>query len=578
MKNFLPEMNFSISKRTLIFLSIIFLVGFLSYANTFKDSFHFDDFNYILENNQIHQLNKLDRIWNFWPIRFIGVLTFALNYHFNQDQALGYHVVNFLIHIINGFLVFWLLVLLQDFQQKKQNLKKDFSTHQKTLLAFFGALLFVSHPVQTEAVTYIFQRLASLMTLFYFLSIALYLKAWQFNDRKKTVLLLFSWCFALMAMLTKENAFTLPFALVLIDGFFISSFKEIKQKVIVLIPFGMLLIIIPFLHLTSNSGVLHQEKFFYTPKQYYLTQIHVLWTYLRLLFLPIKQNLDYDYLLVKNLTLITVIKGILLGGLLYLGIRLYSKNRMISFGIIFFFLAHLVEILAFSIPNLICEYRCYLPILGFIMVASGFWFQYLCRFPEFKKIYWVIFLLIPALTWATYARNKTWINEETLWKDVIKKSPYKPRGYQNLGNVYAKQGQNELAFSNYERALSLNSNNYYSYFGMGNIFERKGELKKAKMAYEKAIQLKPNYVEALNNFGVVQMKIGEKQKALPPLKKAVKLKPYYLNGRINLGIAYAQNQNYPKAMEEFQKALDIDPKRPNIHLNLANLQEEMRKK
>ncbi|MBI5408914.1 MAG: hypothetical protein HZA14_06075, partial [Nitrospirae bacterium] len=156
-------------RRGVHFLLIITL-GLLAYSNTFNVPFQWDEYDYITQNpivkdasyfihpSKAQGLRQYDSLIN----RFIGYLTFALNYKIHGLSVTGYHIVNIAIHLINAFLVYFLVILTF----KTPNLKESSLKEKSPYIALFSALIFVSHPVQTEAVTYIFQRLASLTALF----------------------------------------------------------------------------------------------------------------------------------------------------------------------------------------------------------------------------------------------------------------------------------------------------------------------------------------------------------------------------------------------------------------------------
>ncbi|MGZ6224600.1 MAG: tetratricopeptide repeat protein, partial [Syntrophales bacterium] len=157
---------------SLISVILICLMGIIAYSNSFNCSFHFDDIPTIEKNIAIRNLSNVKAWWGFCPSRPIGYLSFALNYHFHRLDVWGYHLVNLAIHIANALLVWWLVMLTMATPLMRA---QPISRH-KGAMALFAALLFVSHPLATKSVTYIVQRLASLATLFYLLSLALYVK------------------------------------------------------------------------------------------------------------------------------------------------------------------------------------------------------------------------------------------------------------------------------------------------------------------------------------------------------------------------------------------------------------------
>jgi len=129
-------------------------------------------------------------------------LTFALNYYLHGLDVRGYHLINLIIHLTNALLI-WRLILLTFSSPVMKN--AEISRH-KNIIAFLTGLLFVTHPLATQSVTYIAQRFASLATLFYLLSLILFVLGKLRQDNKTIISFLFggSLISGILGMLTKE--------------------------------------------------------------------------------------------------------------------------------------------------------------------------------------------------------------------------------------------------------------------------------------------------------------------------------------------------------------------------------------
>ncbi|MGZ3593123.1 MAG: hypothetical protein ACXWL9_05215, partial [Syntrophales bacterium] len=332
----------------LISMLFICLMGIIAYSNSFGCSLHFDDIPTIEDNIAIRNLSDVKAWWGFYPSRPIGYLSFALNYHFHRLDVWGYHLVNLAIHIANALLVWWLVMLTMATPVMRA---QPISRH-KGAMALFAALLFVSHPLATQSVTYIVQRLASLATLFYLLSLALYVKG-RLGEGNRDKLMFLSYAgsilCAALGMLTKEIVFTLPFALVLYEFSFIKTDtwkidlkdRGIQIPVVILgIFFSLFFLNFSFEIFNPIPPLLNQGYDYpITAWEYFLTQFSVILTYIRLFILPINQNLDYDYPISHSLFEWHTLFGLLsLAGIFFLGIVLFRRYRLISFGIFWFFL------------------------------------------------------------------------------------------------------------------------------------------------------------------------------------------------------------------------------------------------
>ena len=167
---------------------LIAFAGIIVYSNSFHCSFHFDDQFSIIDNPVIKDIRHWQGIWNYWPCRFLTYISLAFNYQVNGLDVFGYHLFNLGVHLLTSLLVWWLVLLtlstpaMKGAPVVKKDLKKsvpegDTITHHALLIALFTGLVFVTHPLQTQAVTYIVQRAASMASMFYLASLCLYVKS-----------------------------------------------------------------------------------------------------------------------------------------------------------------------------------------------------------------------------------------------------------------------------------------------------------------------------------------------------------------------------------------------------------------
>jgi tetratricopeptide (TPR) repeat protein len=547
-------------------LAIIILLGIIIYSNSFYCSFHFDDLSRIVDNQDIRNLSDVKAWWNNYPSRPVGMFTFALNYHFNQLDVQYYHLVNLIIHLINACLAGWLTLLIFS----SPALNDNPITKQKKVIAFFTALLFVSHPLATQSVTYIIQRLASMAAMFYLLSLILYVKARLSNkgNLSKTLLFCGSLISALMAMLTKEIAFTLPFAIVLFEFFFLRTRKLSinfrDYRVILLIAALLLMIfIIPlnysfsiFKPIPPGNG----HTFTVTPLNYLITQFSVIVKYIQLLFLPINQKLDYDFPVSNTFFEIrTLLSFLVLVSLIILAILSFKRYRIISFGIFWFFLTLSVESSFIPINDVIFEHRTYLPSFGyFLILTSGI---YLLLWNKYKYLVISIFVIIIGLnSYLTYERNKVWKDEISLWNDNVAKTPNLARALVNRGTAYISLRQWDKAIADYSKAIRIDPEYTKVYYNRGGAYSNLGEWDMAIADYSKAIEIDTNYTEVYYDRGVAYVNLGEWDKAIADYSKAIQIDPKYIDAYNNRGAAYLNLHHWDKAIADYTKTIEIDPK------------------
>lgn len=368
------ETLFNNKRFNIIAFGIIAAMVLIAYSNTFTASFHFDDNPSIIENGTIRHITVDNIIQILRGVRPVVYLSIMVNYAFSGLNVIGWHIFNIGIHMANSIFVYLLVLwtlLLPVFGKRYDGNAK--------WMALFAALLFGVHPIQTESVTYIISRTELLATFFYLATFLLFIKGAPTGKFGYAVGMLFT---SYLAMGSKEWAVTLPALLILYDFLFIA-----KGKVKPLLSRWYLFVItaIPWvqvyntLNLTAKGGqagigfdVVSPTGI--SPVNYLLTSFNVIWTYIRLLVLPISQNLDYDYPIAKRLFEIPTILSFL-GHLVVVvaAFWLYKKKGMllVPFGVAWFYIG-LSPVQSFvPIIDVIFEHRLYMPSIGFFIAFTA---------------------------------------------------------------------------------------------------------------------------------------------------------------------------------------------------------------
>ncbi len=291
---------------------LIVVAAAIVYSNIYQVPFVFDDFSSIVENPDIRNLSNYTSLKSLLMSRKIVWFTFAFNYAIGVLDPFGYHLVNVVIHILAGLVAYGLaLVLLRKLS--------SFSDPVISYLGLFSGLLFVTHPLQTQAVTYTCQRYTSMAALFYMAAVLIYIHARVRTENAgkkegkssftgRSILYLLSFLCGIIALLSKQNAFTLPGILLLTELLlFDNSWKAWKRKLPWYALFSITWILITlfsigFFTSSFEGGNLLEDvsKISRITKDvnrwnYLFTQFNVISIYIRLLFLPARQNLDYLY-------------------------------------------------------------------------------------------------------------------------------------------------------------------------------------------------------------------------------------------------------------------------------------------
>lgn len=552
-------------------LAGVAILGLVIYSNSFTAGFQLDDLNNIVNNPAIRDLSDVKTWWNFVPARRIGYFTFALNYHFHQLDVRYWHYVNVGIHLLNAMLVWWLARLIF----ASPALEGGPAARHRNTVALLMALMFVAHPLATQSVTYIVQRLASLTALFYLLAVALYLKARLTESGAKYGLFAGAFIAAALAMQTKENAFTLPGALLLCELCLLR-----KNTAPTRLPAPRLLtgaavafvLLMAALFTTASLNVFapippsQGNAQTVTSLNYLLTNFSVLVKYIQLLFLPLSQNLDYDFPVSNHFfEARTLLSFLLLTALFALAVFQFNKNRVLTFGIFWFFLTLSIESTIVPINDYIFEHRTYLPSFGFFLILCTLLVHYL--WSTQKGLALLLFAtIIGSNAYLTYQRNKVWKTSITLWSDAAAKSPGKARPFHNRGQAYAQLGRWDKAIEDYTQAIKNDPRYAPVYSNRAQAYDRLGQWNKAIADYDKALEIDadPNIY---TNRGAAYANIGQWEKAVADYTKALEKKPGLAVTYSNRGLAYANLGRWDDAVTDLGKAIELNPADPAAYMN-----------
>lgn len=540
-------------------LALIALVSVCVYGRIFDFPFVFDSIDHLMQRSVIKNLLR-DFQWNLLLApRNVVNLTFSLNNRIGGLDVFGYHLVNLAVHVLNGFVVFFLsAAMLERLSASSPGPGGEEEIGTGRLVALFAALIFVAHPVQTQAVTYTIQRYTSMAALFYLSSFLFYLKARTPGPGGAgRIVFLYYGLFALLAalaFLSKQNAASLPLAVLAVEYFFVDRTGKGWLGKIPWIALGFALwTAFVFLSLgvfdsLSGEGVLEDlaRKSMETERvsrwTYLLTQFNVLVEYLRLLVFPSGQSVDYIYPFHRTFfSGWTPLAFLFLLALLAAAVVLRKRFTLFSFGVFWYFITLSVESSVFPIRDALFEHRLYLPLFGFAVALSDGVFRLFRR----KKIPAVALLavIVAALAVTAHVRNEVWRDGITLWTDVIEKNPRNARAWNNLATVLADAG-------------------------------RLGE---AEEALEKAFRIKPGYELARINLGFVLLKRDRPAQAREVFLAVLEKYPSELRARAGLGEVLRKEGRLEEAAAQFEEVLRLDPSEEKARVSLAEIQSALGK-
>ena len=436
---------------------LILVLGVITYFNAFANRFVWDDRALIIGNELIRDWKHIPQIFTAELYRTsapgsfyrpIQTLSYLFDYSIWQLNPYGYHFTNLLIHIVNGILVYFIILLSLRY------------TNKQYPIALFTALLFIVHPVHVQAVTYISGRADLLACLFLLIAFILFINGKTFLSRIVSSL---SFIFAL---LSKEVALIFPVVLLAWINFQRKrdSGKAVEPglKPASVAPFFAIAFIYVVLRMTVlrfSDKILPQDLSLNFGTRL-LTSFKTLTYYIRLLLSPFGLHAEYMVEPVRSFFTIDFLMS--LAGIVVITILLvwaYRTDRILFFWGIFFLITLFPVMNVIPINAQMSEHFLYVPSIGFFMVFTGMIYS-ISRLKRFHSYQWlpavILTLIIFCCVVITIDRNADWRDEITLFQKTTESSPGSYRAHFNLGVAYYNAGLYNEAIIEFRNALELN--------------------------------------------------------------------------------------------------------------------------
>ena len=596
--------------------AVLALLAGLVYANALSNQFVFDDYDLVVDEPQIRSLTKIPEILGlgderrrYRPVRFVS---YSFDYFFFELDPRGYHLFNLLYHVLNAFLVYLIV-------------RRLVKNPRVSLLA---AVLFVVHPIQTDAVTYISGRRDVLSTLFYlagFYAFLRYRAGTRATVRAAYLALVF--IALVLGLFTKEMVVTLPIMMLAHDWYRLlpSSHARIDLSFLRSMAATLVSVIRTYARLyvpiLTVAGLFVIEKLLInnpsrmeglygtTYVLHFLTMCRVFTTYVGLLCFPVTMNADYSYNAFPVTTSLfdpVALGALLLMALLALGwLKMLQRHKDAAFGGLWFFVTLLPVSQIAPHHELMAEHYLYLPSVGFCLLAA-LGFEKLLASERTRSVATAVLgILVLALSVRTVMRNRDWRDNVTLWEKTVLTAPNSSRAHDNLGTAYARQGQFRKAIVHFEEALAISPQNFHAlhhmgdayyatekldqartayheairwqgddaeiHFSLGRVLGQLGEVDEARSAFQRAVRIRPGYARAHHELATAYYRQGLVEQARDQYLKVIELDPTYVSAHRNLGIIYQQRGEYRKAIAAYQAVTRSDPENVEAHLSLARL-------
>jgi tetratricopeptide (TPR) repeat protein len=519
--------------------------------------FVFDDFPNIVANPAVHpeNISQLPAavFSKVTATRPLAMLSFGVNYLFGYMDVFGYHLVNIIIHIINTLLLYRICIIFptRSYEKPETNL-----IHRQSA-AFWGAALWALNPVQTQAVTYIVQRMTSMATLFYLAGIYLFL-LWR-NHRVHT-----NWTVAGLAicfflgLASKEIIVTLPFALLLLDYLCFPSTRNRKKALVTVIVATSAIFTLGILYL---EGQLPDWQTTYTgrnfnPIERVMTQWRVVWHYVSLFLLPNpgRLHLAYDPIVSRSLFQPwTTLAGLL--ALLFTGYgawHIRKKYAVLSFAILFFFLAQIVES-SFINLELAFIHRLYLPSLFLPFAAIS-----LIPGNMSKKVGIPLLAIISLWSFWTINRNVEWSTARDFWQADLARGAGTARALNNQAAALIDEGRYEEAIPILKEGLPTASAEQRKdiNYNLGVALYITKSYEEALQTFQTVLQENGLYLNTLLYVGQTFLAQGRKEDAEKIVKMLSAVTDKRYQGAIMQANIHASEGEYAEAEDVLLAAIE----------------------
>jgi tetratricopeptide (TPR) repeat protein len=599
-------------------------LGAALYSHTLHGPFMFDDYPNILENPHIRVEdpsigNLVDAgIRSVAKNRPVANISFALNYYVHQYDQAGYRAVNIAIHLLAGLALFFLIKTTVIIARERTSGPGILEGLDPAHVAFFAMLVWVVHPLHTQSVTYIVQRMNSMASMFYILSMLCYVRGRLGTGRTRWGLYLVSIVTGALAIGSKEIATTLPFFILLYEWYFFRdlSWEWARRQVlpvIGIIAFVLLLLVLfAGVHFLQYILVAYYFREF-TMLQRVLTELGVVVFYLSQILLPhpSRLNLEHDFPLSNSLFEPATAASLgLIVVLLALAAVTARKNRLLSFAILWFF-GNLAIESSFIGLEIIFDHRTYLPSIFVIALLAAAALRYIR--PRWAGMAALCVVAGVFSLW-TYQRNEVLADELMMARDCAHKSPNLARPNNNLALVLVKRGDLDEAIVHFKRAIELAPDRYAIYknladalagtkrhdealeyyrqglvlaevqdkamgsddrkqfhLGMGNSLDKLGRHEEAREQYAQALAIDPGLGIAYNLMGMSYAEEGMSAEALDQFARAVDVNPNYAEAHNNMGNVHARQGNLAEALGHYRNAIGIRPDYADAYYNMANI-------
>jgi protein O-mannosyl-transferase len=535
----------------------------------YKDSVHgeftnWDDTGYVSENMELREFG-ISRVADIFTHFSMGnyhpfvMLSYNILYLFFRLNPAPYHIFNIAFHVVNTLLVFYFIYRLSG---------------RKPVPGFIASFLFGVHPLHVESVAWISATKDVLYAFFYLAGLITYLRCKESRQKGYYVATLGLFLFSCLA---KAMAVTFPVALFLIDYYRARSMRFSRESILEKLPLLSLSTLFGVTAMFAQKSINAVGEVTTTGfAQHIFVAAHGVWFYIYKMLLPVHLSAFYPYpkldgSWMPGKYLISPVIAALLLLLLYKSWR--RGHSSVAFGISFYLLniAPVLQFLPVGAAVAADRYF-YVSSIGLFfvigIVAETFWSR------DKMMSYAVVVVLGGTLVFLTVERTKVWQNSLNLWESVLSEYPDYPGAavaYNNIGMIYRRMEQYDLAFRYTQRALELDTHYGLAYKNMGALYGKTGNLKEAERYLLEAVKYSPEDYGVYNNLGILYAMTGRPDQAREAFGKALSLEPNNAETYNNLGNLSQNTGATSEAVKYYEKAVLLNREKVEPYLELGKI-------
>jgi tetratricopeptide (TPR) repeat protein len=561
-KNIVTAPNFL---RLVKIFALLFIIASVVYASSLQNQFIYDDRYLVVDNLFIRNVSDLPMLFKTGVYHFdyttegegsfyrpVVSISYMIDYFLWGLEPFGYHLTNIILHAITALFVYLLI----------------HSIFKNIMLSITTSVLFLVHPIHTEAVAYISGRADMLAATF----ILIYLISFIFdiNKRENAFPLSKEYVFAnislFLALLSKEiSLIALPLLLFI---FYMDSWAKPKRNnARLLYPYIIGFVILSFLYYTFRNIALaggHHATSDLTLKERLLTSITAIPSYFRLLIFPSGLHMERSIEIIKTVFHTRVIYSFfLISTAVWLFLKYGRRSKYLTFSALWFIIS-IFPFLNIAIPlnAEIAEHWLYIPSIGIFFLVAYTFFIVLKRYTK-RWIKIALFSLLCTIVIAcgitTAKQNAYWRDDITFCERTLRYNPDAARCLNNLSEVYLKEGRYRKAIDLSRRAIQIRPKKFYLYNNLALMHLKLGEYEEAEKLLLKAISLNPKNSGAYLNIGVLYDKLGRTDQAKEVFQKAIENNKNFYEAYYNLGRLLHREGLIEEALKCFKRAEEIKP-------------------